>query len=143
MTEGAIRTQRLLAHPPARVYEAFERQEQLARWWGPRGFTSTFEIFEFKTGGRWKFVLHGPDGADYANDNIFEQLEPGSRIVVRHPGAPHAFTLTVKLTPQAGGTLLSWEQAFDDPYEAARVRDFVVPANEQNLDRLEAVLASA
>jgi uncharacterized protein YndB with AHSA1/START domain len=143
MTEGAIRTQRVLKQPPSRVYAAFERPEQLARWWGPHGFSCSFEIFEFKPGGRWKFVLHGPDGADYPNDNVFQQLEPGSRVVVRHPGAPHAFTLTVVLTPQGGGTLLSWEQAFDDPHEAARVRDFVVPANEQNLDRLQAVLEGA
>lgn len=33
--------------------------------WGPEGFTTTTRAFEFRVGGEWDFVMHGPDGTDY------------------------------------------------------------------------------
>jgi hypothetical protein len=62
---------------------------------------------------------------------------------VRHVSAPN-FTLTITLTPtQAGQTKLDWHQAFDDPGVAAGVAHIVIPANEQNLNRLHAALLAA
>ena len=37
----------------------------LSRWWGPEGFSTTTRAFEFRVGGEWDFVMHGPDGTDY------------------------------------------------------------------------------
>ena len=48
-------TQRLLAAPPSAVFAALAQPERLARWWGPNGFRNAFEVFEFRTGGRWVF----------------------------------------------------------------------------------------
>jgi hypothetical protein len=51
--------------------------------------------------------------------------------------------LTITLTEADGQTRLDWRQAFDDPRVAAAVAPIVVPANEQNLNRLQAVLLAA
>ena len=134
-----FRTQRVLPFPPEVVFDAFARPELLARWWGPNGFTNTFEIFEFRQGGRWKFVMHGPNGANHPNENTFLKLERPSRIVIQHVSFPH-FVLTVTLTSAPSGTALTWNQEFEDPAFAAQVRPIVEPANEQNLDRLTAAL---
>ena len=134
-------TQRRLPHPPEAVYAAFSDGERLARWWGPAGFTNTFQTFDFRPGGRWEFVMHGPDGAHYPNASVFRALTPSALVVIEHVSPPH-FTLTVTLAPAPGGTLLTWAQAFPDAAVAARVRAIVEPANEQNLDRLGAVLAA-
>jgi len=139
-SDRALCTSRALPYPPQAVYDAFASADLLAAWWGPEGFTNSFDVFEFKVGGRWAFVMHGPDGADYPNTSFFEALEPAAKIVIRHDCAPH-FTLTVRLAEVAGGTLLAWEQVFDDSKMAQAVRHIVEPANEQNLDRLTAVLA--
>lgn len=133
-------TERTLPYAPLVVYDAFASAETLASWWGPDGFSNTFEVFEFEVGGRWKFVMHGPDGKDYPNTSVFAVLEPASKIVIRHD-CPPLFTLTVRLTSVAGGTRLTWEQAFDDSETAQAVRRIVEPANEQNLDRLTRALA--
>lgn len=139
--ERVFRTARTLAASPAVVWAAFESPPQLSAWWGPQGFTNTFETFEFRVGGRWCFVMHSPDGKAYPNENVFQALEPQRRLVIRHDCAPY-FTLTVRLAAEGGGTHLQWKQAFDDAATARAVRAVVVPANEQNLDRLAAVLAS-
>lgn len=43
---------------------------------------------------------------------------------------------TSSFSPVGSGTLLTWSLAFADPAFAEAVRHIVVPANEQNLDRL-------
>lgn len=135
-----FRTERTLPYPPQVVYDAFSRPDVLASWWGPDGFTNTFDVFDFRVGGRWTFVMHGPDGKQYPNTSLFTALEPASTIVIRHDCLP-LFTLTVRLAGAGPGTRLMWEQAFDDRSTAQAVRPIVEPANEQNLDRLARALA--
>lgn len=135
-----LRTARTLPYLPTAVYAAFASASTLATWWGPAGFTNTFQVFEFKVGGRWQFIMHGPDGKHYSNESIFEALEPGAKVVIRHVCPPH-FTLTVRLKAVPGGTRLEWEQAFDELQVAQAVRHICEPANEQNLDRLEQALS--
>lgn len=139
--DRSLATSRHLPFSPAQIYGAFASPELLARWWGPAGFRNTFERFEFAVGGRWNFVMHGPDGQRYHNQNVFEALEPNARVVIRHANAP-LFTLTVQLLPDGDGTLLRWDQVFDEAATARAVERIVRPANEQNLDRLTEALNS-
>jgi len=130
-----FRTSREIQAPASAVFAAFEDPDRLARWWGPAGFTSTFHRFEFTPGGRWVFTLHGPDGKDYPNESVFSAIVADQKVVIQHESG-HRFELTVTLQERPGGTLVLWEQAFEDSAEAEAVRRFVEPANEQNLDRL-------
>jgi uncharacterized protein YndB with AHSA1/START domain len=134
-----FRTERTLPFSPQVVYNAFSSAELLATWWGPEGFTNEFESFDFQVGGRWKFVMVGPDGARYPNQSFFTELVPASLIAIRHDCEPF-FTLTVQLSEVAGGTHVLWQQAFDDKHVAQAVKAMVEPANEQNLDRLTQLL---
>ncbi len=136
-----FKTSRVFAATPEAVYAAFAAPERLARWWGPDGFRNTFDTFDFKPGGLWRFTMHGPNGADYPNESTFVTLEPGRTIVLRHTNQPH-FQLTIGLEANAGGTLVTWAQAFDDADVAAKVKHIVEPANEQNLDRWQAEVAT-
>ena len=137
-----FRTERVLPHRPRTVFDAFAQPEVLARWWGPSGFTNTFEAFEFRPGGRWKYVMHGPDGSHPRNESVFLEVDAPSRLVIHHVSRPR-YVLTVRLTPHEGGTALSWVQEFEDAAVAQRIKHIVEPANEQNLDRLAEVLAGA
>jgi uncharacterized protein YndB with AHSA1/START domain len=117
------------------VFAAIRQPERLSRWWGPAGFTNTFKVCEFKKGGRWSFVMHGPDGKNYPNDNVFVEIESPRKVVVQHISEPK-FRLTIALASSAVGTVVSWSQAFESSEVAGRIEHIVVPANGQNLDRL-------
>jgi uncharacterized protein YndB with AHSA1/START domain len=132
-----FQTSRDISASPDQVFAAFSDPRRLARWWGPAGFTNTFNVFEFKPGGRWEFVMHGPDGANYPNESVFAEIEPSAKVVVDHVAAP-IFRLTVSLAPSADGTTVTWVQVFESAEVASRIEHIVIPANEQNLDRLTA-----
>jgi uncharacterized protein YndB with AHSA1/START domain len=129
--------QRVIDAPRERVFAALADPVRIARWWGPNGFSSTIETFELRPGGRWKFVMHGPDGTDYPNENVFLEVAP-ERVVVEHLAATHHFVLTITLDAEGERTRVGWRQVFDDAAHLEHVRPVVAPANEQNLDRLAA-----
>ncbi len=129
---------RLIDAPPGRVFDAFSDPARLARWWGPKGFSSTFAAFDLRPGGAWRFVMHGPDGQDYPNQNVFRDVVPPERIVVEHLSQHHHFVLTITFADHGDQTLVGWRQVFDSAAERERVAAIVTEANEQNLDRLAA-----
>ena len=130
-------TTREIPAPMEQVFAAISDPERLARWWGPAGFSNTFSVCDFKKGGRWVFTMHGPDGHSYANESMFAAIEPPRKVIIQHVSNPR-YLMTIALTPMASGTLVSWSQAFEDSRVGQRLESIVVPANEQNLDRLTA-----
>ena len=134
----SFKTSRKIAAPPSDVFAAFEDPDRLAVWWGPAGFSNTFKTFEFKPGGNWSYLMHGPDEKDYPNESVIREIEPSSRIVIHHVSLPR-YLLTVTLEPtDDGGTVVGWDQEFENPDVARGLKRIVEPANEQNLDRLTA-----
>ena len=77
---------RLLDAPRKLVFAAFSDPKHLAQWWGPDGFTTTTHSFDFRPGGVWRFVMHGPDGRDYKNRVTFIEIRAPERLLYRHGG---------------------------------------------------------
>jgi hypothetical protein len=127
---------RLVEAPRERVFGALADPERLARWWGPDGFTSTFHTFDLRPGGHWRFVLHGPDGTDYPNENVFREVAAPGRVVIEHLSEDHHFYLFITLAEHGNGTLVGWRQVFDTAAHRAQLATVVPQANEQNLSRL-------
>jgi uncharacterized protein YndB with AHSA1/START domain len=130
---------RMIDAPREKVFKAFADPTHLARWWGPSGFRNTFEEFNFRPGGIWRFTMHGPDGTDYPNRSVFLDIQEPSRIVFEHD-PPHVFRMTIALHDEAGKTRLEWRMLFESAAERDRTARYAVTANEQNFDRLEAEL---
>ena len=120
---------------PEHIFDAFSNPERLAKWWGPSGFSNTFNHFQFKPGGKWSFIMHGPDGRNYPNESEFIDIVPNEKVVIRHHSEPN-FTLTIQITSTAKGSVVRWIQEFDNEEVAKMVAHIVEPSNEQNLDRL-------
>ena len=133
----AFRTSREIAAPVENVFAAFNDADRLARWWGPAGFTNTFQTFEFETGGSWVYTMHGPDGKDYPNESVFREIVPEAKIVIDHVILPF-YRLVLTFGESDGKTIVTWEQDFENKVFATKMRDFLETANEQNLDKLTA-----
>ena len=85
---------RVISAPRELVFEAFTEVRHLSQWWGPEGFTTTTQSFEFRVGGEWDFVMHGPDGTDYQEWISWTDIAPPERISFLHGefrGDPNAF----------------------------------------------------
>jgi uncharacterized protein YndB with AHSA1/START domain len=135
----AFTTTRAIAVLPERIFAAFSDPERLAKWWGPSGFSNTFNQFQFQAGGKWSFVMHGPDGTNYPNESEFIDIVPNEKVVIRHHSQPN-FTLTVTIVGLGNGCKVHWLQEFDNDEVARSVAHIVEPSNEENLDRLTAVV---
>lgn len=129
----------LLDATPERVFAAYADPALLARWWGPEGFTSTFHEFDFREGCRWRFDLHGPDGASYANESVFLEISRPHHVVLDHVVQPH-FRLFMTLTPRGGMTELVWRMRLETPALREKLAPLVIPANSENFDRLGRLL---
>jgi uncharacterized protein YndB with AHSA1/START domain len=139
----AIVSSRIFSATPEAIFAAISDSARLAQWWGPEGCTNTFHEFDFRPGGTWRFTMHTPDGTTYSMDQQFDEIVPPERIVVNHFQPGHDFSLVMTLVAREAGTELIWSMNFVDAAEAERVRAFVLPANEQNFDRLAAHLSFA
>ena len=97
---------RLISVPRELVFEAFTEVRHLSQWWGPDGFTTTTQAFEFRVGGVWDFVMHGPDGTDYQEWISWTEIAPPEWIGLQHGesrGDPDAFQSIITFTPDGSG----------------------------------------
>jgi len=141
ISDREIVSTRVIHAPRELVFKAYSDPAQLAQWWGPKGFTNTFETFDLRPGGEWRFVMHGPDGTDYQNESVFTDVVPGERIVFDHLSDPK-FRATHTLESLGGGkTRVTWRMVFETAESCDAVRPCVPACHEQNFDRLEAQLA--
>jgi uncharacterized protein YndB with AHSA1/START domain len=58
----------------------------LEKWWGPNGFTITTKSFDFRVGGSWVFIMHGPDGKDWPNNIDYTDIKKPELIANDHGG---------------------------------------------------------
>ena len=123
--QRSLITTRIFAAPRELVWTAWTAPEHLARWWGPIGFSTTTRAFDFRPGGVWRFVMHGPDGRDYQNRIVFDEIVPPERIVYRHDGGedvePVRFSQTVLFEDVGGRTRMTWRGVFPSAAERDRV----------------------
>src|SRR6476661_1165020 len=98
---------RVIDAPRELVFEAFTEVRHLSRWWGPTGFTTTTASLEFRVGGEWDFVMHGPDGTDYTEWISWTEITPPERIALLHGafrGDPDAFESVLTFEPDSAAT---------------------------------------
>src|ERR1700712_135269 len=106
---------RVIEAPPELVFEAFTEVRHLSQWWGPEGFTTTTRAFEFRVGGEWDFVMHGPDGTDYQEWISWTEITPPARITLLHGesrGDPNAFESVITFASESAATRIEMRTVF-------------------------------
>ena len=135
-----IITKRLLNFPRSLVYSAWSDPHHLKNWWGPNGFTNTFELFDFRPGGRWRFVMHGPDKGNYNNECEFLHIDEPRVIYWKRYSNPLFRVAVLFEEVSFQSTNVTFRMIFDTPEECEKLKKFVINKNEENFDRLESEL---
>ena len=94
--------------PPARVFEAW-LDKSWSDWVGPPGVKGEIAILEPRVGGRYRIVMHRPDGSTLTVAGLYKEITHFSRIVMswkwEHEDADTLLTLTFRKA--SGGTELT------------------------------------
>ncbi|MEJ0098699.1 MAG: SRPBCC family protein [Pseudomonadota bacterium] len=137
---ATITLTRIYDAPLQAVWEAWTIPEEVAQWWGPRGFTLTTHSHDLRTGGHWHYTMHGPDGTDYENTTQYHEVVPGARMVYDHGGhkdRPPLFRVHALFTERNGRTQLDMTMTFATPEIAEQTQGFIRKVGgESTWDRL-------
>jgi uncharacterized protein YndB with AHSA1/START domain len=125
-TQSAVRPSVILKRhfkaPPAKVFAAWTDPEKIKRWMGPGEMTATRAETDARVGGRYRIVIHSPNGEQHDVGGVYREVVANEKLVftwawkVAPPDEPHESLVTVLLKPDSGGTLLTLthEQLFDE-----------------------------
>ena len=119
------------------VFRAWSEPEHLKNWWGPAGFTNTFNEFDFRVGGKWSFIIHGPEKGNYPNECEFIKIEKPSIIAWKRYSKPHFQVVATFEEVSEAKTNLVFKMLFNSADECGKLKPFVVDKNEENFDKLE------
>jgi uncharacterized protein YndB with AHSA1/START domain len=67
--------------PRERVFQAWTDAQQVARWWGPRGFTNPVCDWDARPGQPIRVVMRAPNGTDFPMGGEFRECAPPERLV--------------------------------------------------------------
>jgi uncharacterized protein YndB with AHSA1/START domain len=117
---------RIIDAPRALVFKAWIEPEQVARWWGPQGFVTTFCDMDIRPGGAFRCCMRSPAGTDHWKRGVYREIVEPERIVFTfaweaadgNPG--HELLTTVTFTDLGAQTRLTLHQA---AFETVERRD--------------------
>jgi len=76
-----LRLERVLDAPPETVFRAYTDPAILSQWFAPKPWTISDAVVEPHAGGRFNFVMHGPDGERFPNSGVFLEVIPNRRLI--------------------------------------------------------------
>jgi uncharacterized protein YndB with AHSA1/START domain len=116
---------RSFSSPPPRIFQAWTNPDELAKWWGPEGFTVPLCKIDFRIGGEYHICMRSPEGADFWSKGTFIEIVATRKIVamdsfsdaagniipaasVGLPGEwPSTLLITATFEDRMGGTLFT------------------------------------
>jgi uncharacterized protein YndB with AHSA1/START domain len=138
--------QRVLGAPRTVVFRAFSQPQELAKWWGPEGFTIPSVESDLRPGGHYRIVMQPPEGELFHLAGEFLEVEPPQGLAYTfrwEPPDPEDRETVVKLSLRdLGGT--STELVFTQGDFATEARRALHEDGwTQSLDKLERLISSA
>ncbi len=135
-----IQITRIYDAPVKAVWDAWTDLKQVAKWWGPRGFTITTHSKDLRPGGSWNYTMHGPDGTDYPNVTKYYEVEKYAKLVYDHganESQPALFHVTVLFSEIDGKTKMEMTMKLETAEAAEQTRIFIKKAGGNSTwDRL-------
>jgi uncharacterized protein YndB with AHSA1/START domain len=139
-----LHLEKTLSARPAAVFAAFVEPEQLARWWGPAGFTAPEVDLDVRKGGRYRIRMQPPDAEAFHLRGTYREIDPARRLVLTFAWEepdPDDRETVVTLTfreDDEGGTRVVLDQG---PFATEDRRALHEAGWSESLDRLRLFLA--
>lgn len=151
--ERLLIVERVFDAPRELVWKAWTDPEQLAKWWGPRGWATTNYKLELKSGGVWHYCMRGPEGAESWGKGVYREIVEPERLVYYDvfsdadgntvEGMP-GMLITVEFADRGAKTKLSSTAEFATAEQLESIIAMgVVTGLTETWDRLEEFLAGA
>jgi uncharacterized protein YndB with AHSA1/START domain len=71
----------VLDAPGERIYRTLTEPAELAKWWGPHGFTTPEIELNLSVGGGYHFTMQPPEGDPFHLAGEFLEIDPPRRLV--------------------------------------------------------------
>ncbi len=78
--ELMLAMERVVPAAPPVVFAAFSDANELAKWWGPKGFTTLSLEFRPRVGGSYRIEMQPPDGEPFHLIGEFREVDPPGRL---------------------------------------------------------------
>jgi uncharacterized protein YndB with AHSA1/START domain len=114
---------RVIDAPRRLVFKAWTEPEQIARWWGPKGFTTVEYTMDVRPGGAYWLVMRSPEGTDHRKRGVYREIVVPERIVFTFAWEDaggrlgHELLVTVTLEELGSRTRLTLHQTMFDSVE--------------------------
>jgi uncharacterized protein YndB with AHSA1/START domain len=136
---------RVLRAPRPVVFRALTDPVELAKWWGPHGFTTPSAEVDLRVGGSYRFAMQPPEGDLFYLTGEFREVDPPARLVYtfrwEDPTPDDRETVVTLLLRDLGeSTELVFTQG---TFAAERRRALHEGGWTNSLDRLEELMSSA
>lgn len=133
--------------PVAAVFQAHRDPELVSQWMGPHGYEMEIEEYDFRPGGRYRYVHRDPAGEEYAFRGVFHAVRENEMAIqtFEYEGFPDVVSLDHMTledlgngrTRLRGHTVFPTIEARDGMVESGMERGM-----SEGYDRLENLAAS-
>jgi uncharacterized protein YndB with AHSA1/START domain len=138
---------RIFDAPRDLVFKCWTDPEHMAKWHGPKGFTSTVLKNDLRPGGAYRIHMRGPDGDDHWTQGVFREIVEPERLVMvgswadaeGNPTRPET-VLTLTFEEHDGKTKLTLHNS---GFESVSARDSHRGGWSSSLDCLAEYLSTA
>ena len=65
------------------VFKVWTEAEHVKKWWGPKGFTTTFCKVDFCPGGFCHYCMRSSEGRDYWGKGTYLEIDAPKKLVIR------------------------------------------------------------
>jgi len=132
--------------PRELVFKAHTDPNLFVQWIGPRGLTTTLDVFEPVSGGRYRFIQKDNDGNEYGFHGVFHEVSP-ERVIQTFefeglPESGHATleTMTLEALPN-GRTRLTAQSVFQSVSDRdGMVQSGMETGAREGYERLDEIL---